>query len=173
MYYDHKKERVLLKDGTSIITPFAFARRRLSGKEMDNVAVIDTYDSQQYDLLYQANTSTDINDSEPEPEDHIHSEEDLNTLYRIISNSTRFEDTPEALERIEEEMAWYEKTNNVTFLLKCFELVSRFKKDGVIWGVGRGSSCASYILFLLEIHDIDSIKYDIPFNELSKEVDDG
>ena len=31
--------------------------------------------------------------------------------------------------------------------------------NNIVWGVGRGSSVASYCLYLLGIHKIDSIKY--------------
>jgi DNA polymerase III alpha subunit len=44
-------------------------------------------------------------------------------------------------------------------------VIDTFKKNNVIWGVGRGSSVSSYILYLLEVHDVDSVMYDLDFNE--------
>jgi len=35
----------------------------------------------------------------------------------------------------------------------------------VIWGVGRGSSVASYVLYLLGVHRIDSMYYDLDAGE--------
>ena len=35
------------------------------------------------------------------------------------------------------------------------------KENCVIWGVGRGSSVASYVLYLLEVHQVDSLHYDL------------
>ena len=35
----------------------------------------------------------------------------------------------------------------------------------VLWGVGRGSSVASYALFLIGVHKIDSVKYDLDWRE--------
>jgi len=35
----------------------------------------------------------------------------------------------------------------------------------VIWGVGRGSSVASYVLYLLGVHRIDSMFYDLDVAE--------
>jgi DNA polymerase III alpha subunit len=47
-------------------------------------------------------------------------------------------------------------------------IVDTLRKNNVVWGVGRGSSIASYALFLIGIHKIDSIKYDIPITEFFK-----
>jgi len=41
--------------------------------------------------------------------------------------------------------------------------VMREKK--VIWGVGRGSSCSSYLLYLLGLHEVDPVKYDVEFTD--------
>lgn len=40
-------------------------------------------------------------------------------------------------------------------------VVDTFKKDDVVWGVGRGSSCSSYILYLLGLHEVDPVRYNI------------
>jgi len=40
-------------------------------------------------------------------------------------------------------------------------LVDRMSENNMIWGVGRGSSVASYVLYLLGVHRIDSLYYDL------------
>jgi DNA polymerase III alpha subunit len=50
--------------------------------------------------------------------------------------------------------------------LKYF--VDTMRKNNLIWGVGRGSSVSSYVLFLLEIHKIDSLRYDLDIKEFLK-----
>lgn len=40
-------------------------------------------------------------------------------------------------------------------------VVDTFNLNNIVWGVGRGSSCCSYILYLIGIHDVDSIKYEL------------
>ena len=40
-------------------------------------------------------------------------------------------------------------------------LVEVMKKNNIIWGVGRGSSVASYVLYLLGVHRIDSMFYEL------------
>ena len=39
------------------------------------------------------------------------------------------------------------------------------KENKIVWGVGRGSSVASYVLYLLGIHKIDSIQYRLDWKE--------
>ena len=49
-------------------------------------------------------------------------------------------------------------------------IVDTLRENGIIWGVGRGSSVASYVLFLIGVHKIDSVKYNIPIEEFFKEI---
>lgn len=63
------------------------------------------------------------------------------------------------------------KKNNMLDLLKVVRyLVDTFEKNGIVWGVGRGSSVASYALHLLGLHMIDSVKYKLPIEEFFKEI---
>jgi DNA polymerase III alpha subunit len=43
--------------------------------------------------------------------------------------------------------------------------IDTFRKNNIVWGVGRGSSVASYCLFLLGVHKIDSMYYDLDIAE--------
>ena len=47
-------------------------------------------------------------------------------------------------------------------------VVDKFRENNVVWGVGRGSSCASLVLFVLGINRVDPVKYDIPVEEFIK-----
>jgi DNA polymerase III alpha subunit len=44
-------------------------------------------------------------------------------------------------------------------------LVDTMTEHQVIWGVGRGSSVASYVLYKLGVHRIDSMFYDLDVGE--------
>jgi DNA polymerase III alpha subunit len=44
-------------------------------------------------------------------------------------------------------------------------LVDTLTSNNMIWGVGRGSSVASYVLYLLGVHRIDSMFYDLDVRE--------
>ena len=58
------------------------------------------------------------------------------------------------------------RARNMLPLLKVLKyLVDTFQNNNIVWGVGRGSSVASYALFLIGIHKIDSIKYNLDWRE--------
>ncbi len=53
--------------------------------------------------------------------------------------------------------------------VRCLLYVThQFRESGVVWGVGRGSSCASLVMYLLDINRIDPVKYGIPAEEFFK-----
>jgi DNA polymerase III alpha subunit len=71
----------------------------------------------------------------------------------------------ENYQRLIEELQEYRARNMLDLLrwLKYFVDVSR--KHNIVWGVGRGSSVASYTLFLIGVHKIDSVKYKLNWKE--------
>lgn len=170
MYYDKKRDRVLLRDGRSIVSPEQFARMTLKGEDVSSLHVMDTEDSRKYDLVFGEKTSSDVEDIHVYPVSHEHTEEQCNSLLDLVINSDRFEQ--EMVDRLEVEIDFFERTNNITFLLQCVDLVRKMNDDGVVYGVGRGSMCASLTLYLLKIHDVNPLRYDIPFSEFSKEQEE-
>ncbi len=71
----------------------------------------------------------------------------------------------QALDRIVKELEQVKLRGMDEFFKTIIYILDEFKKHGVIWGVGRGSSCACYILFLLGLHSVDCIKLDVPMEE--------
>lgn len=67
--------------------------------------------------------------------------------------------------RLKEELFLYEKHNLLDLLKFLKYLVDTMKTHNILWGVGRGSSVSSYVLFLLEIHKIDSVKHNLDISE--------
>jgi hypothetical protein len=67
--------------------------------------------------------------------------------------------------RLEEEYAEIKKRGMVEFFQTVIYILDTFKKEGVVWGVGRGSSCASYALFILGLHAVDCVRYNVPMDE--------
>ena len=70
--------------------------------------------------------------------------------------------------RTEAELGIYEKRGLFSLLRFLVYLVDTMKERNIVWGVGRGSSVASYVLFLIGIHKVDSVKYKLDFNEFLK-----
>lgn len=67
--------------------------------------------------------------------------------------------------RVNSEMDIFEKYDLQDMLRSLVYLVDTFRRNQVVWGVGRGSSVSSYVLFLIGIHRVDSLKYDLDFSE--------
>jgi len=44
-------------------------------------------------------------------------------------------------------------------------LVDFMRENNIVWGVGRGSSVASYVLYLIGVHRINSIQYGLDWHE--------
>ena len=69
--------------------------------------------------------------------------------------------TDEELQRVGEELLLYQERNLFNLLRYLKYLVDVMTQNRLIWGVGRGSSVASYVLYLLGVHRVDSIFYDL------------
>jgi len=72
------------------------------------------------------------------------------------------------LQRVAEELLLYQERDLFNLLRYLKYLVDTLRKNKLVWGVGRGSSVASYVLFLLGVHKINSIYYDLNVNEFLK-----
>jgi len=73
--------------------------------------------------------------------------------------------TEAELQRVGEELLLYQERDLFNLLRYLHYLVNVLKENNVIWGVGRGSSVASYVLYLLGVHRIDSMFYDLDPHE--------
>ena len=70
--------------------------------------------------------------------------------------------------RVLDELALFAQYNMIDLLCYLKYLVDTMRKNNVVWGVGRGSSVASFCLYLLGVHKINSIKYDLDIKEFLK-----
>lgn len=67
--------------------------------------------------------------------------------------------------RLVEELQEFQSRNMIDILRVLKYVVDILHDKNVLWGVGRGSSVASYALFLIGVHKIDSVKYDLDWRE--------
>ena len=70
-----------------------------------------------------------------------------------------------ALQRVGEELLLYQARDLFDLLRYLKFLIDTMAKHNLIWGVGRGSSVASYVLYLLKVHRIDSLHYNLDIAE--------
>jgi DNA polymerase III alpha subunit len=79
----------------------------------------------------------------------------------------------ENLDRLAQELELYRDNNMLDVLRAMKYLVDTLRTNNIVWGVGRGSSVASYALYLIGVHKIDSIKYNLPIEEFFKGEQNG
>jgi len=72
------------------------------------------------------------------------------------------------LQRVGEELILYQDRDLFNLLRFLKYLVDTMRTNKIIWGVGRGSSVASFVLYLIGIHRINSIEYQLPIEEFLK-----
>lgn len=76
--------------------------------------------------------------------------------------------TQEQIDRVHLEYKMYEDRDLVMLLRLFIFLIDYMRKNNFIWGVGRGSSVSSYILYLIGVHRVDSIKYKLEIKDYLK-----
>lgn len=155
-------------DGRSVVSPYQAAKLILADESLDHLHIIKSDDTHLYKKRYGNVMEFDEDIKCPVPASHRHTIDDWDELVEIILLSERWDELPESEARLYEELNYFSKTDNILFLLELHYLIERFKQENVVWGVGRGSASASFVCFLLEIHDVNPLKYDIPFSEMSK-----
>lgn len=70
-----------------------------------------------------------------------------------------------AKKRVESELAEIDKRNISVLFKTIIFVVDEFNRTNTVFGVGRGSSCACYILFLIGLNLVNPLKFGIPIDE--------
>lgn len=73
--------------------------------------------------------------------------------------------TPEEKQRVEHELKLYQERNLEPVLKLILYLIDVMRKNNIVWGVGRGSSVSSYVLYLIGLHKVNSLKYNLSIEE--------
>jgi DNA polymerase III alpha subunit len=77
-------------------------------------------------------------------------------------------ETDAELQRVAEELLLFQERNLFNLLRWLKYFVDTMRANKVVWGVGRGSSVASYVLYLIGVHKINSMYYDLEISEFLK-----
>jgi DNA polymerase III alpha subunit len=77
--------------------------------------------------------------------------------------------TGEEIERLREEQIEFQARGLDPVLRLMMFLVDDFRERKILWGVGRGSSVASFALYLIGITRINPIRYGLSLNEFLKD----
>jgi len=69
------------------------------------------------------------------------------------------------LQRAGTELMMYAERDLLDLLKYLKYFVDTMRQHNIVWGVGRGSSVASYVLYLIGVHKVNSIYYDLDIKE--------
>ena len=70
--------------------------------------------------------------------------------------------------RVEMELTMFEERNLFPVIQILIYIIETMRKHKLDWCVGRGSSVARYVLYLLGVHKIDSLKFNLDIQEFLK-----
>ena len=86
-------------------------------------------------------------------------------LYEYVLGklSTPAEDS--TMKRVWEELDAFKERGLHDLLRYMIYLVDFMRENNIVWGVGRGSSVASYVLYVIGVHRVNSIQFDLDWRE--------
>lgn len=73
--------------------------------------------------------------------------------------------TQAELQRVGQELLLYQERALFPLLQQLKYMVDTWRANSIVWGVGRGSSVSSYVLYLMGVHRINSMYYDLDITE--------
>jgi len=76
--------------------------------------------------------------------------------------------TEPELQRVGKELLLFQERDLFNLLRWLKYFVDTMRANNIVWGVGRGSSVASYVLYLMGVHRINSMYYDLDIEEFLK-----
>lgn len=169
------KNRKILEDGTVICHVPAVIEMLYQAIDIDSVFVDDEEELAAYNasiklldsdlpLLIFANTQQydgiDWYDNWLTPRQYL--EQDVRAL--LLSRCS----TAKERDRVEHEYRMFEERDMVPVLKHLLFLVDHLREQKIVWGVGRGSSVSSFLLYLIGINRINPLDFDLDVGEFLK-----
>lgn len=73
--------------------------------------------------------------------------------------------TSDEIARVKHEMGLYRARRLEPLLQAFIHMIDVFRKNNIVWGIGRGSSVASYVLYLIGVHKINPMAHGLTIEE--------
>lgn len=151
------------KLSTSQAVDLLLAGHSLRGCVLDDCSQVDLYNHWQR-LFEQSSSITCV---EPTPQQRVSTwfmpphAQNVDILEYLLSQ----DNTPREKDRICMEMKRFRDLDLEPLLRMVKYLVEEMTRKNLVWGVGRGSSVASFVLYRLGLNQINPMDYDLDFNE--------
>jgi DNA polymerase III alpha subunit len=71
--------------------------------------------------------------------------------------------------RLAHELLLFKRLRLFDVLRAIIWIINTLTVNDVVWGVGRGSSVSSYVLFVIGVHDVDSVTYGLDIDDFLRE----
>lgn len=170
--------RILWYDGTTSLTPAELEKYLQEGNTI-NEKIFVTSLNEEIQIYNKLNPNAKICEKEainsinsndwniPEKYLTLNLKEFVFTklINEIETNKFNDKEAQQRIERVKTELQLFSKYEMLNLLKTIIYVIDEFKDNNVVWGTGRGSSCSSYVLYLIGLHDVDSIKYELDINE--------
>lgn len=176
LYYENLTDRRLWVDGESTHNMKGLCNELLSTGEIkeDIITHVSDDEIRKFSKLTGIKLSTKISakvdridDSFNIPKEYF--EIDLENYFleslKLRKDNMSEENVEERIMRIYEEMEIYKNLFLEDLLRVSIYVVDQFEKNEIVWGPGRGSSCCSYLLYLIGLHDVDSVYFNLNIDE--------
>lgn len=90
--------------------------------------------------------------------------------YIIDKHIQQIQHMPEAEQarreaRLAKELVKYKELDLFNVLRAIIYVINTLTSCNVIWGIGRGSSVSSYVLYVIGVHDVDSFAYNLDIDD--------
>lgn len=186
MHNTQLKDRVLYYDGDSVVTPEHLLSLINMGLNTEGLSVTEeTAEIKQFNALVGPKKRI-TNKTEcrpltfdwnlPEPYKSWSDQDVVDFIIDAWADECALskpelssDDCDKRMYRVNDELTLYKKLELLPVLRTIIFVINTLRENKVVWGVGRGSSVSSYVLYLIGAHDVDSIKYDLDINEFLRE----
>ena len=171
------KDRILWYDGDSTVSEPYITERLSKGESTNGLRIAEmTPAIAQFNALVDPSeritVKTEVADVDLSfnlPEEYEKLDVDAYVAEKFFweakNNNFTDEEHNRRVARAREEILLYEDLNLFNVLRTLIYIINTLRDRNIVWGVGRGSSVASYILYLIGVHDVDSVKYDLNISD--------
>ena len=170
--------RTLWYDGSLTMSPEQIIKYLQSGHFLTDkvyVTELDQEDVKKYNTFVEKklkikNSLDDINTTWNIPEKYKEINLEKYVFEKLLEECEKNkiikdEEVQTRITRTKEEIRLFKEYKIFDLVKTLIYIVDELKENKVVWGTGRGSSCSSYILYLIHLHDVDSVKYELNINE--------
>lgn len=168
------KDRTLWFDGDSVMDAEHLTEMILKGSKLPSGVCVDTItpEIKQFNQFVPRKerilTKTECRPFDLSwniPEEYLNMDIDEYVVKQLKKQKCTGEQFELRVQRVVEEMTLYDHHDLIPFLQTLVYVINTLTNRGIPWGVGRGSSVSSYVLYLIGVHDVDSVLYELDITD--------